>query len=190
MSVPLWRVTRSRPARELYDALTEVGVTATQLYQYERSLDASVDPNPPGAVDLDCRRLEAPTTVAGDRLEAGDLLVTATERGRPVGRVFVSLDRRVRVAPLEATVHTSGAYVWRLYVRPSCRGRGIATALVARAIEAARERGARRAVALVAPDNRPSQWVFESCGFDRGRRHGYYRLFEWSRRTTTSPLEL
>lgn len=190
MEVPIWRVTRSRLARRLYDALAALGVTATRLRQYERSLDAPAERDPPDGVTLDCRRLEAPETVAGDRLPAGDVLVTARADGYRVGQVFASLDRRVRVAPLDATVHTAGAYVWRLHVVPEHRGRGVATALVVRALRAANEHGAERAVALVAPDNRPSQWVFETCGFERGPRHDYYRLFDRSWRARRDPGEL
>jgi GNAT superfamily N-acetyltransferase len=54
--------------------------------------------------------------------------------------------------------------VW-LYVEPAYRRRGIATALLQRAIEFARERGVALWTAEV--DNMPTRRMFERAGFER-----------------------
>jgi hypothetical protein len=40
--------------------------------------------------------------------------------------------------------------------------------------------------ALVAVDNRPSQWTFEANGFERRRVHAYLRLFGYRRRDVSA----
>ena len=67
-----------------------------------------------------------------------------------------------------STVAADGVLRWEvdlLGVAPAWRGRGVAGRLVQRAVEVGRERGARRARALVRIDNTASLRVFERCGF-------------------------
>jgi GNAT superfamily N-acetyltransferase len=70
-----------------------------------------------------------------------------------------------------------------VFVHPDHRNRGVATALVSRAREWARERGADAVHALVALDNRPSRWTFEANGFEPRHEHVYYRLFRLTHRS-------
>ncbi|RDZ64017.1 GNAT family N-acetyltransferase [Haloferax sp. Atlit-12N] len=86
------------------------------------------------------------------------------------------------VHPLEADVTFPGGYVRRVFVAPEARNRGIATALVSQAVAVAAEQGAETVHALVARDNRPSQWTFESVGFRVARARAYYRVGPWRRR--------
>jgi GNAT superfamily N-acetyltransferase len=186
--IPVWRLTRSRPARRLYDALDRLGLTVTRLREYHASLDGTLPGrDPPAGVSLSVRTGAGPERHAGEHLAPGDVVVTARIDDEAVGRVFVALDRTVYVHALRGRVRTDGAYVFGLWVDPRHRGRGIATALVARACRAADARGVARAVALVAPDNAPSRWVFEGCGFTPGHTHAYDRLFGWERRSSSPP---
>jgi GNAT superfamily N-acetyltransferase len=103
--------------------------------------------------------------------------------GPVVGYLFVSADEPIFVHPLETELDFEGAYVRRVFVDPDYRQRGIATALVADARRVARERfDASEAHALIAPDNRPSQWVFEANGFRRVHEYDYARVGGWTRR--------
>nr|WP_276303584.1 GNAT family N-acetyltransferase [Halomarina sp. PSR21] len=184
--LPLWRVTRTARARRLYEWLAARGVTGARMYQYVRDLDEGLPaPAPPADVTL---ARESGADAGLERLD-GDLarddtvvVARSDDGGEAAGQVVVSVGRPVRVPPLGATVRTDGAYVWRLYVPPAHRGRGIATALVAAGARAARERGADRAAALVATDNRPSQRVFEANGFEARTLHTYYRFRNATRR--------
>ncbi|WP_254546334.1 GNAT family N-acetyltransferase [Halomarina pelagica] len=185
--LPLWRVTRTARARRLYEWLAARGVTGARMYQYVRDLDDDVPaPSPPERVTLAFEGGAPPELerLDGD-LARDDLVLVARSGDELAGQVVVSVGRPVRVPPLDATVRTDGAYLWRLYVPPAHRDCGIATALVSAGVRAARERGADRASALVATDNRPSQWVFEANGFEARTLHTYYRLGGLSHRGRT-----
>jgi ribosomal protein S18 acetylase RimI-like enzyme len=57
------------------------------------------------------------------------------------------------------------AYVYSLWLAPSARGHGLARALVAAAVDWARDRGARTVTLRVAADNAVARGVYESLGF-------------------------
>ncbi|WP_210424887.1 GNAT family N-acetyltransferase [Halorussus halobius] len=180
MSLPLWKFTRNRYGRALYDALADRGVTATRMYLYRAALDDVPAVEPPAGVRFAVRD---PETLDADEYadfadpEPEDLAVVAESDGGVAGYLFLTDARPKRVDPLARTYDFEGAYVWRLFVAPPRRGRGIATALVNRALAVARdERDAESACALVAADNRPSQWVFETNGFERREARSYVRL--------------
>ncbi|MDS0294054.1 GNAT family N-acetyltransferase [Halogeometricum luteum] len=188
---PLWRLTRTGPARRLYETSKRAGITGTRMYQYVadptdgRGADGDVD-----GVRFEVRRPEE----AGEEYDAfAELLpeervLCALDGGEIAGYLFVSVDAAHRVHPLEETLRFDGAYVRRVFVRPDRRNRGIATALVSRARDWARERDAAAVHALVALDNAPSRWTFEANGFEPRHEHVYYRLFCLSRRSI-DPLE-
>lgn len=190
MRLPVWRLTRNRYGRAAYDALAAVGVTATKMYLYRTEVDEELsrcDPPDGLAVDI-CARDPAsldPSTYADFAdPEPEDVAVVAERGDRIVGYLFLTADRPKRVEPLAATFEFPGAYVWRVFVAPERRGEGIATALVGRALRVARrEWGVDTACALVALDNRPSQWVFENNGFERRELLSYYRVAGVERRT-------
>jgi GNAT superfamily N-acetyltransferase len=189
----LWRLTRNDHARRLYDALKRVGITATRMYEYVAPLD-TVEANrePPAGVVVaprspDSLRVEACPALP-ERREDETILVASTDDGdggEVLGYLFVSPAPTVHVHPLEADLSFDGAYIRRVFVHPHARNRGVATALVARTLELATEWGVETAHALVALDNRPSQWVFEANGFECRRVHGYLRLFGYHRRDVT-----
>jgi GNAT superfamily N-acetyltransferase len=116
-----------------------------------------------------------------------EAILVASADGEVLGSLFVSPAPTIRVHPLETALSFDGAYVRRVFVHPHARNRGVATSLVARARELALEWNLDTIHALVAVDNRPSQWVFEANGFERRRIHSYVRVFGYRRRDV-SPL--
>ena len=175
----LWRLTRNRCGRVLYESLASVGVTGTVMYEYVRSLEGPVvepqsDPGrtveecPPSALDA----LDVPT----DDLEPGETVLAAREGEALSGYLFLSTDTTHCIRPLERELTFEGAYLRRVYVRPSQRNRGVATDLVAAACRRAADRGAGRATALVAIDNRPSRRLFAHQGFRPQRARWYVRI--------------
>lgn len=187
--VPLWRLTRNRYGRALYEALAAAGVTATKMYRYEASVDAASRRNPPEDVAVETRdpaSLDPATYADFADPEPEDVAVVAEDGDRVVGYLFLTADRPKRVDPLAATFEFDGAYVWRVFVAPDRRGEGLATALVGNALAVARRTWVvETACALVALDNRPSQWVFENNGFACREVLSYYRAFGIERRSRT-----
>lgn len=175
----LWRLTRNRYGRALYEWFGDRGITATAMYEYHRAVEGPLPERDPDATirPLDVGTFTPPPWMDEDRLDDADLVVGALRGGEIVGAVFVGFDRRTRVEALGASVAHEGAYVWRLYVEPRHRGRGLAAGLLAETLRLARDRGAPEAVALVALDNRPSRRTFEALGFEAARVHAYGAAF-------------
>jgi GNAT superfamily N-acetyltransferase len=180
----LWRLTRNEYARRVYDALKAAGATATRMYEYVASLEALPDRRLPESVTVERRsgeEVDAATRADFADPASGDDVLVAREGGAVVGYLFVS-DRTVHVAALDADLRFEGAYVWRVFVEPAQRRRGIATGLIARSLSLARERGCGSVHALIAADNRPSQWAFDACGFRRRHVYSYVKLGGFERR--------
>lgn len=190
--VKYWRLTRTRTARRLYEALKRAGVTATRMYEYEASLASlhtgdrhshshgiRLDTYSPAEVptlsdDIDFTRPVDP--------RGGDWVVVASADGRPVGRTLVSDETNYYVEPLEQRVPVDGAYVRRVFVSSDHRGAGIASNLLVEALAVASdELDCDTAMALVAADNEPSQRLFEGRGFTRTGTHDYVRAGRFSR---------
>jgi GNAT superfamily N-acetyltransferase len=189
----LWRLTRNDHARRLYDALKRAGVTGTRMYEYVAHLDGSPTRDPPDGVAIDTRTPATLTPSACPALPEhrdDETILVATEDGdegeEVLGSLFVSPAPTIHVHPLETDLSFDGAYVRRVFVHPHARNRGVATALVARARTVATEWGLETVHALVALDNRPSQWVFEANGFERRRIHAYVRLFGYRHRDVST----
>jgi GNAT superfamily N-acetyltransferase len=190
-SLGLWRLTRTDAAIRVYEALKAAGVTGTQMHEYVADLGAGgfEERRLPAGVDLAVR--DGASVDAAARSDftdpvPEDTVLLARESGETVGYLFVS-DRTVHVDALEADLEFEGVYIWRVFVDPAERERGIATGLVAAACRRASEAGHGTAHALVATDNRPSQWTFEACGFVPARERTYVRVFGWRHRSV-SPL--
>jgi GNAT superfamily N-acetyltransferase len=184
----LWRLTRNDHARRLYEALKRVGITATRMYEYVAPLDTPIDHDLPADVTVASR---APDTLGTDECPAlpdhrdDETILVATDGDEVLGYLFVSPAPTIRVHPLETDLSFDGAYVRRVFVHPHARNQGVATALVARARTVAAGWELETMHALVALDNRPSQWLFEANGFERRRVHAYVRLFGYRRRAVT-----
>lgn len=163
----LWRVTRHERVREVYDRLAAAGVFFAQLERFER--DTAVPPSRSGVADVALSVRPAAETLPAHLEDApvspDDRVVLARRGGDVVGCCCLS-DRPVYVPELRRRLRFDGAYLWRLYVEPQCRGHGIGSAIVARAVRAsAAEFDVGRLVALVAPDNLPSRKAFRGLGF-------------------------
>jgi RimJ/RimL family protein N-acetyltransferase len=72
---------------------------------------------------------------------------------RPVGLIGAQLENAETV------------YLYSLWLDPTARGRGLARALVAAAVDWARDRRARTVTLRVAADNAVARGVYESVGF-------------------------
>lgn len=195
----LWRLTRNRYGRAVYDALARVGITATEMIEYVTALEdaPAADGGPGVGTDADGRtgytvEVCDPSTVEPldapvEELQSDELVVAALEDGRPRGYLFCSVDATHEIHPLERELRFEGAYIRRVFVDPDHRDRGIATAMVGETCRLARERGAERATALVALDNGPSRALFERHGFAPQRRRRYVRVGPLSHRSVRSP---
>lgn len=187
MTLPVWKITRTAFGRRVFDALADAGVMFSRLEQFEHALDGPFPtPSVPDGISL---RVDTPAafslTGRMDRpeLAARDRIVAAIADGRVVGVQPVTTDRPFHVHPLERTIEFDGAYFWGLYVAPEWRRRGVATALVARALSFVDERTDRtRVQTLVGLDNAPSKRVLTAAGFERERVRSYYRAFGFRRR--------
>ena len=87
-----------------------------------------------------------------------DGMLVAEEGGEIVGYVAVG-----RATRLESNRHV--ADIRGLAVAPDHQGRGLGRALVQAALDAARERGARKVTLRVLAPNTAARALYESCGF-------------------------
>ena len=194
----VWRVFRNPYGRALYEFLAARGVTATWMCEHVRSLDgtgpgdgdgdgdsgADRESDRPFTVETAAPARVAPLDAPVEQLVDGESVVAAFEGGTPLGYLFLSVGATHDIAPLERSMSFEGAYVRRVFVAPAHRQRGVASALLVAACRDARDRGASRATALVAFDNRPSRGLFEKHGFRPVRDHRYARLGPLSVRST------
>lgn len=180
----LWKVTRTRPARAVYEALAARGVKAATMLLYV-SESVPEHRSPEGVTFVRYDGGASPGDArdeAYDELDGRDEVLFALVDGEYAGRVFLS-ERPVPEQAIDQTVDRQGAYVWRLYTDPAFRGRGVASALVARGVSLAHETfDVDRAYALVARDNYPSKRTFEKNGFEAHERVDYWRVGPVSRR--------
>lgn len=174
----------------MFDALADVGIVCSRLEQFERSLEGPLPNSDVSVPDGITLRIGTPAEFAlsgrmnRPELTARDRIVAAIADGRVVGVQPVTIDRPFYVEPLERRIDVDGAYFWGLYVASEWRRRGVATALVARALSfVATETDRRRVQALVGSDNVPSKRVLTGVGFERTRIRSYYRLFGIRRRS-------
>jgi GNAT superfamily N-acetyltransferase len=83
----------------------------------------------------------------------------------------------LELEPAEGVLHDTdarGGVIWHVAVHPDYRRRGIATALVERALQRAREHG----LEIVQAWTRDDEWVhrwYESCGFQK--RYSYLHVY-------------
>ncbi|MFC7076010.1 GNAT family N-acetyltransferase [Haloarcula halophila] len=185
----LWRLTRNRYGRAAYEALGRLGVTATSMIEYVATLEGEQDETPRDGNELTVEQvqpdrvasLDAPTT----ELLGDETVIAALDGNTPVGYLFLSVDTRHNIRPLERTLAFGGGYVRRVFVDPAHRNRGVATAMVETALRRARSAGVDSVTALVAIDNVPSRSLFERHGFEPTHKRRYVRIGPFSHRAVT-----
>jgi GNAT superfamily N-acetyltransferase len=97
---------------------------------------------------------------------AGETWFAAFERERPVAvQALLPGGGFVPYLGIDITLAGDAELLAGIVVDPACRKRGVATQLVAAALDDAAERGSRRAVALVLPENAGGRAVLRSLGF-------------------------
>lgn len=196
--LPLWKLTRNPVGRAIYDRVSGRALRFAALELYRRPA-AEADPeSSPSRTDGDGSESALELTVRetvdddtlpykADEADEADLFVLARANGEVIGQVFLTRTEPY-VRELETTLSIDGGYVHRLYVDPDYRNRGVGSQLLARAIDAVRDRWGRRDLyALIADDNLPSRRLFEGRGFVPESRFRYVRLGPLSRRWHTSP---
>ena len=77
---------------------------------------------------------------------------------------------------LQLRLEPKEAYIDDVYTFPSYRRRGIQAALQTQQLQNLREHGFERAVAIVALDNIPSQWLFRKMGYTEAERLSFRRI--------------
>lgn len=169
----------------IYETLSRFGIRFATLEIHVRDCDDSESPHQslPTDVMLTVHRIDEVHVPDRPRaLREADVVVRAVSGDSVVGRVFVSPARAVYIPPIEAAVEFGGAYLWQLAVSRVHRQRGIATALITRAIDVVDVMEATAAYALIAVDNRPSKRAFANVGFAPRGTITYGRILRWYRR--------
>jgi L-amino acid N-acyltransferase YncA len=180
----LWRLSRHELVRQAYQHLDDAGIFLAQLDRFER---ATARLEGVSAAALEATTLEVvpatdrcPEQLSETPLAPSDRIVLARRAGETVGWCCLS-DRPVYVPELHRRVTFLGSYLWRLYVTPAERERGIGTALIRRAIEHSRTTfDVETMTALVAPDNLPSRKAFRALGFTPTTRYTSCGCLDWT----------
>lgn len=183
-----WRLTRNRYARALADALGTLGVRATKMDTYVLPADRTPPERSPEGISFEV--MPATTVGQGEGPDAADLVpgdrVAFARIDDEAAGYVVASERPVPIPELGRRAVRDGAFLWQLFVHPAHRGHGIATALVGRAVAAAREQfDVGAAFALVALGDYPARRAFEANGFRAEERVTYYRAFGWERRAVS-----
>lgn len=190
-TIPVWKFTRTAPARRLYDALATAGLRVSVLDQFRLDLPTAAPEATDGTPSVTLKvhaASERPDewNVEDPGLAADHRVIGAVVDGELVGSTLLSVEGAVYVEPLDLTVAFDGGYLWGVEVDPAWRRQGIASAMVSTALGALRAVGTTTAYALVAPDNVPSRTLFRGAGFEPERRHVYVDAFGFDYRSSRS----
>lgn len=198
VSPSLWRLTRNRYGRAIYDFLAQAGITATAMREYVADLPDDTTPEIDHIIRTDDSLHESAcewtsqsnpqfTVVscpdAAASLDAPlaeklptEIALAVRENSATRGYLFISVNTTVPIDVLDCELSFDGGYIRRVYVDQTHRNRGVATALITAANRYAAALGATQTTALVAIDNRPSQALFETCDFRARRTRLYARV--------------
>lgn len=119
----------------------------------------------------------------------GDFCAGAFDSGRLVGYCWFALASAPHLDRAWIEFARDVVYIYKSYVRPEFRGRGIAAALYCFADRRFLARGRRSALLCVETHNRASIAAAARCGFDPTGYAAYIggrRLFAWSSRATAA----
>ena len=181
----MWRLTRHPATRRLYDIIEKQGVILAQLDRFQRPVDGDFNTvEPPAGVRLSAAKAadRVPDRLAQAPLAPVDTIVWAHRGTETIGSCCLS-HRPVYVPELHRRLKFDGTYLWKLFVAPAERGRGIGSAIIGQAIESSAASVAK-IEALVAPDNIPSRHAFSGCGFQPVERFTSLGIgrHQWHRR--------
>jgi ribosomal protein S18 acetylase RimI-like enzyme len=113
----------------------------------------------------------------GKRLAHGRICTLALYRGKITAYVWLTDKVKYEIDNLELRLESGDAYIDDAYTLPAYRRQGIQTAMVLQQLRYLQEHGFKRAVAIVAVDNIPSQQVCERLGFKRAGQLSFRRIF-------------
>jgi len=181
----MWRLTRHPATRRLYDIIENQGLILAQLDRFQRPVDGDFDTvEPPAGVRLSTAKAadRVPDRLAQAPLAPVDTIVWAHRGTETIGSCCLSY-RPMYVPELHRRVKFDGTYLWKLFVAPAERGRGIGSAIIGQAIESSAASVAK-IEALVALDNIPSRHAFSGCGFQPVERFTSLGIgrHQWHRR--------
>ncbi|HEX6317244.1 MAG TPA: GNAT family N-acetyltransferase [Burkholderiales bacterium] len=109
-------------------------------------------------------------------LAAGHVCIGAVDREGLAAYLWYSFDSAPHAVGVRVGIGPRVRYVYKVFVRPNSRGRGVARQLLARSAELCPRRGRELGVSFVAPDNEPSLRAFAAAGW---RRAGYAGYVNW-----------
>jgi GNAT superfamily N-acetyltransferase len=99
----------------------------------------------------------------------GGICLVASRRGDPVGYTWIAGRMLPGIESIPIDLPGDAAYGWALYVKPSERGSGVGSALVAARLLSAQRRGYRRAWRAIRITNRPALRTLEKTGSGTAR---------------------
>lgn len=104
-----------------------------------------------------------PTEIKSEDLTEQDEIVTVRTGEEIMGFLWVSERNTYRISPIERTVGIEGKYIWKVFVFPEHRGKGVATQLLCYTVQ--KESPEESFSAFVAANNIPSRRLFEFVDF-------------------------
>jgi GNAT superfamily N-acetyltransferase len=121
-----------------------------------------------------------PIAVMRRRLGKGERCLVARRQGRIVCAIW-AVRGRPRDSYLGAwlALEPGDVYLHDVFTRPDCRRQGLARACYSQMMQSVRTEGSRRAVCLVAVENRPGRFACESAGFRAIGACGCLRIGPW-----------
>jgi len=139
-------------------------------------------------------RPDTPPQELARRWSAGDLCFAALRDDAVIGATWARMgSSRIAYLDLVLSLDDDEVYLSDSYVLPAMRGRRVAPAIAAAQIRHYRERGARRMIATVLPENRASLRARSRTGYEACGVVGWFALAgrRWPfRREFASPRSL
>ena len=122
------------------------------------------------ALELDRRQVRS-------ALRRGDVCIGVTEGGTPVGYVWYAQRTAPHMANLWVQFQPGLAYAYKSFIRPECRGRGIAAELYAQGVALCPKKGTHSGISFISIDNERSLRAALRAGWRCVGYAGYASLF-------------
>jgi len=165
-----------RLGKYLLHPLRSAAVKLSSLYLFTMELDGTMGS---GKSAIQGRDGADPITAIG--LNSIEFFDRAT--GAKSGHIYFACNEAY-VQEIERNMQFDGLYIYKLFVSPEFRNRGLAKMMINTAVEEAlrrREGQLRKVHALVEIDNAPSRRAFAAMGFVPTKQLLYLRLGKWRR---------